>query len=206
MNFEAVKAWYTESVRRRIRNCRLAIFFGLLLMPVALAAAVCLVYGLLHGFGRRHEEPLSSATCWWISLAMIPVMFLSNLAVPRKNFLDRHVEEGTRAMRGEVYAQVFLWILLGGPRLLNWALDSFHEMKWLRTRDIHGCAAVLWVLNSNYKRVSYEDIQVALPWLDLDATIPVVLTIPGVVQLRTPPEGLSLTQDMRDSMRGGTHD
>jgi len=206
MDFEVVKAWYTESVNRRIGHCRLLGILGLVLMPLALALACGLLFCLLWVASHRQPNPPAISTCLWISLALIPLMFLLNLAVPRKNFLDRHVEEGTRAMRGEVYAQVFLWILLAGPMLVDWSLNSFREIKWLRERDVHSCAAVLWVLISHYKRVSYEEIQAALPWLDMQATIPVVLTIPGVIQLRTPPEGLSLHQEMREAMCTRKHD
>lgn len=206
MDFEAVKAWYTESVNRRIAHCRLMGILGLVFMPLALALACGLLFCLLWVFSQRRPDPRAASTCLWISLALIPLMFLLNLAVPRKNFLDRHVEEGTRAMRGEVYAQVCLWIVLAGPMLLTWSLNSFRESKWLRERDVHSCAAVLWVLISSYKKVSYEDIQTALPWLDMQATVPLVLTIPGVIQLRTPPEGLSLHQEMREAMRARKHD
>lgn len=200
MDFEAVKAWYTESVNRRIGHCRLMGILGLALMPLALALACGFLFCFLFLGSMRRSGSLSTSTCIWISLALIPLMFLVNLALPKKNFLDRHVEDGTRAMKSEVYAQVLLWIIVAGPRLVDWSLNSFREMKWLRERDVHSCAGVLWVLISNYKKVSYEDIQAALPWLDMQATIPLVLTIPGVVQLRTPPEGLSLHQELRNAM------
>lgn len=201
MDFEAVKAWYADSVNRRIRRCRFMGILGLVLMPLALALACGFLFCFLCLGSMRRSGTLSTSTCVWISLGLIPLMFLVNLGLPKKNFLDRHVEEGTRAMKGEVYAQVLLWIIIAGPRLMDWSLNSFREIKWLRERDMHGCSAVLWVLFSNYKRVSYDDIQAALPWLNMEATIPVVLTIPGVIQLRQPPEGLSLHQELRDAMR-----
>jgi hypothetical protein len=206
MNFEAVKAWYAESVRRRMRNCGIAGVLGILLMPLALALGSALIFGMLHGVGRRRHAMVDSTTALWISLGVIPLMFLLNQAVPRKNFLDRHVEEGTRAMRAEVYAQVFLWIVLAGPRLLDWSMASLREQKRLAGVDVHGCAAVLWLLLSRYKKVPYEEIQPAIPWLDIDNTLPQVLAIPGVVALNVPPPGLSLTQDMRDMMRAGEYD
>jgi len=212
MNFEAVKAWYTESVRRRIRNCGLAGVFGIILMPFALALAAALVFAILHGFGQRRDEPMTTTTAVWISLAVIPVMFIGNRCVPRQSLMDKYMDEGAPSFggrygrRGEVYVAVILWILFAGPRLLDWSIASFRERTRLKTVDIHGCSAVLWLLLSRYKKVPYEEIQTAIPWLDMDNTIPQVMAIPGVVALTVAPAGLSLTEDMRKGMRAGEHD
>lgn len=213
MNFEAVKAWYTESVRRRIRNCRIASVVGILLMPLALALAAGLIFGILHGFGGRREEPMSVSTAVWISLAVIPVMFIGNRCVPRESLMDKYMGEGgpdgftdRYRRRVEVYVAVITWILFAGPRLLDWSIDSLREQKRLKTVDIHSCSAVLWLLLARYKKVPYDDIQTAIPWLDMDNTIPQVMAIPGVVALTVVPAGLSLTQDMRDLMRAGKYD
>jgi hypothetical protein len=40
-----------------------------------------------------------------------------------------------------------------------------------------------------------------LDWLNLDAVLPDITRIPGIVFLKTPPPGLSLTQDFRDQVR-----
>jgi hypothetical protein len=213
MNFEAVKAWYTESVRRRIRNCGLAGVFGIILMPFALTLAVTLIFAVLHGFGHRREESMSVSTAVWISLAVIPLMFIGNRFTPRQSLLDKWAGDGPPdslgeryKRRAEVYVAVILWILFAGPRLIDWSIDSFRERTRLKNLDVHSCSAVLWLLLSRYKKVPYEDIQTAIPWLDMEATIPHVMAIPGVVTLNTHPQGLSLTQDMRDMMRAGNYD
>jgi len=213
MNFEAVKAWYTESVRRRVRNGRIAMVLGLVLMPVALAVAAGLVYALLHGFGRRREEPLSSTTCLWISLAIIPLMFIGNRCTPRRNLMDERMSEGPSdsfgghySRRGEVYFQFILWIMFAGPRLLDWALECFREARRLQQQDTHSCAAILWLMLTRGKKVPYEDLEREIPWLNVATALPEVRLIPGVVSLETQPAGLSMTQDLRENIRSGTFD
>ncbi len=213
MNFEAVKAWYTESVRRRIRNCGLAGVFGIILMPFALALASGFIFLILYGTGQRRMHPMSMSTAIWISLAAIPVMFMGNRCTPRQSLMDKYMSEGRVTSladryrrRYEVYGEVLLWILFAGPRLLDWSIASFRERTRLTTVDVHSCASVLWLLLARYKKVSYEEIQAAIPWLDMDNAIPQVMAIPGVVALTVAPAGLSLTQDMRDMMRAGKYD
>ena len=213
MNFEAVKAWYTESVRRRIRNCGLAGVFGIILMPFALALAVALIFAILHGFGSRRTEPMSATAAVWISLAAIPVMFIGNRCVPRQSLMDQWAGDGPPDSLGErykrrwqLYFAIVAWILFAGPRLLDWSIASWRERARLKSVDIHSCSAVLWLLLSRYKKVPYDDIQAAIPWLDMDATIPQVMAIPGVLALTVAPAGLSLTEDMRKGMRAGEHE
>ena len=105
------------------------------------------------------------------------------------------------ANRGVVLAHVFLWILFTGPRLLDWAIHSFRESARWKQTDTHSCAAVIWMVATRPRKVSFEDIRRELDWLDLEATLPQLKRIPGVLFLKGPPPGVGLTQEFRSAMR-----
>jgi hypothetical protein len=88
-----------------------------------------------------------------------------------------------------------------GPRLCSWGFASLRESRQWQELDAHGCAAVLWLLVSRPKKVPYEDFQSELPWLDLTIVLPQITRVPGVLQLQSPPAGLSLTEDLRKAIR-----
>jgi hypothetical protein len=50
-------------------------------------------------------------------------------------------------------------------------------------------------------KVSFDEIRQKLDWLDLEAMLPEMRQLEGVVFLKTAPAGLSLTQDFRDQIR-----
>ena len=116
--------------------------------------------------------------------------------------MDKQLSEGPdRSIRRQVVPLFFLWILFTGPRLLDWAFRSFGEARRWKQMDIHSCAAVLWVLMSRSGKVSFDEIRQKLDWLDLEAVLPEMRRLEGVVFLKTAPAGLSLTQDFRDQIR-----
>jgi hypothetical protein len=210
MDFEGVKALLTAANIRRARNCRICGVLGIVLGPVALVVAAILVYCILRVFTYDKLGASGHVTCLWISAAVIPLMFLGNLVVPRRDLMEERMCNGApdsfighETNKGVVIGHLFLWIMFTGPRLFSWASSQFRESKRLLALDTHSCAAVLWLLLCRNKKVPYEDIQTELPWLEMDSAIPQLLTIPGVVRLQTAPAGLSMTQDLRDAIRAG---
>ncbi len=211
MNFEIVKSWFGEWVEKRIRSCRTKGILGLILSPIALVVALLLVYGLTRLFTHdARNNPGSSRTGLWVALAALPLLFIFNRLVPRRNLMDERMSDGPPDSlvgryldRRLMVLYFFMWILFTGPRLIDWALDSFKEIKAWRSVDTHSCAAVLWMLLSRPRKVPYEDIQRELNWVNLDVTLPDLARIPGILFLTAPPPGLSLTQDFRDEAREG---
>jgi hypothetical protein len=214
MEFEAVKAWLTRWTDKRIKNCRFKGILGFTLCPVALIFALTCVYWLLRLFTEQRYAPGNRITCLWITLAILPLMFIGNRLAPRHDLMEERMSGGPAeaalaqygAGRSQVVILFFLWILFTGPRLVDWALGSFKEIHRLKQQDAHGCAAVLWLLVSRYKKVPYEDFEREIPWLDLTAVLPEVIRIPGVLELKTPPTGLGLTDDLRAAIRSGRVD
>ena len=140
--------------------------------------------------------------CLLICLAIVPCLFIGNRLVPRRDLMEEQLSEGPdRSLRRQVVPLLFLWILFAGPRLLDWAIRSFGEARRWKQMDVHSCAAVLWVLMSRTGKVSFDEIREKLAWLDLEAVLPEMKRLEGVVFLKTTPAGLSLTQDFRDQIR-----
>ena len=206
MNFENVKSWFDQWVEKRIGSCRVRAAAGFILTPIALAVALCLVYWMTRLLTQDRAHNLgSSRTAWWVILVLFPLLFVGNRLVPRRNLMEERMSEGTPGMFGRqrTLLYFFMWILFTGPRCLDWALDAIREIKAWRSVDTHSCAAVLWLLLSRPRKVPYEDIQRELDWLNLDVTIPELARIPGILFLKGPPPGLSLTQELRDEARDG---
>lgn len=203
MDFEAVKAWLTCRTQKKISNCRLLWILGLVLTPVALVVTTICVYWLLRLFTHDTSYNLGDSTlCLLISLAIIPCLFIGNRLVPHRDLMEEQLSEGPdRSIRRQVVPLFFLWILFTGPRLLEWAMYSFGEARRWKQMDVHSCAAVLWVLTSRPGKVSFDEIRQKLDWLDLEAVLPEMRRLEGVVFLKTAPAGLSLTQDFRDHIR-----
>jgi len=175
-------------------------------MPVALVVTGTLIYGLTFLFTHQRGEPVNHTICWTAVNVGIPLLFLVNRFTRPKNsgaLLDEPNDsfDGGYRSRQKVKVLFILWILFTGPRLLDWALSSIREIERLKQRDTHSSAAVLWTLLSSPKKVPFEQIQLELPWLEMDRVIPEVRQLEGVVYLPTAPAGLSLTEDLRKAIR-----
>jgi hypothetical protein len=209
MNFEAVKSWLTRRMSREANLYRLKGILGLALAPLALAAALTLVYWLLRLFTHDASNNLGDPRkCLWITLAVLPCLFIGNRLAPRRNLMEERMSAGPEtSLTGHYFARrealglLFLWIVFTGPRLFNWAADSFREAKRSQQMDVLSCAAVLWMLISSPRKVPFEDIQRDLEWLNWETVLPDLKRMPGVLFLQSPPTGLSLTTELRESIR-----
>lgn len=209
MDFETIKLWFAQWSEKQIKSCRVKGIAGLIMGPIALGVALGLAYCLARLFTHdRSYNPGNPTTCLWITLAVLPLMFMGNRLVPRRNLMEERMSEGPAdSIAGYVVERrvallyFFMWILFAGPRLFDWAFSSFREIKSWKEMDTHSCAAVLWLLLTRPRKVPYEDIRQQLDWLDLDATLEQLKQIPGILFLQTPPPGLGLTQEFRDEVR-----
>lgn len=209
MNFEVIKAWFERWNEKQIKSCRLKGIIGFSLTPIALLVASILVYWLLRIFLHDDANNLADPKpCLWITLGIIPVLFIANRFTPRRNLMEERMAEGPddsfaarAATRRTVIVYFFLWILFTGPRLLDWGLDSFRKIKTWKAMDTRSCAAVLWLLLSRPRKVPYTDVQKELDWLNMEAVLPELAEILGILFLKSPPPGLALTQEFRDTVR-----
>ncbi len=212
MEFEGVKTWLARQAEKQAKICRLKAAAGFVLAPGAVWVAARGVYGFVTIFtSSRYPRPGDAALCFWISVGAIPLMFLGNRMVPRRDLMEERMSDdaGDLAMfrygfgRGQVLLHLILWILFTGPRLTDWAMASVRESRRWQQQDAHSCAAVLWLLASRLKKVPYDEIRHEIPWLKLDDVMPELMRIPGVLRLKAPPPGLALTDDLRKAIGTG---
>src|SRR5689334_1215505 len=125
MDFETVKSWLVQWTEKQAKNCRLKGIAGVVLGPIALAVASVLVYAMARVFTHdRSYNPGNSTKCIWITLAVLPLMFIGNRIVPRRDLMDERMSEGPEdsflgryAARRMTLVYFFMWILFTGPRL-----------------------------------------------------------------------------------------
>ena len=179
MNFEIVKLWFTQWIEKRASSCRTKAIIGFILAPIALAVAMLLVYGLTRLFTHDiRYNPASSRTGVWVALAVLPLLFVFNRLVPRRNLMEERMSDGPpdslvgRYLDRRLMVLYFLmWILFTGPRLIDWALGNLREIDAWKKTDTHSCAAVLWLLLSRSRKVPFEEFQRELDWLNMDTTL-----------------------------------
>jgi MFS family permease len=220
MEFEAVKIWYENHIKRQIRHRWLLAGLGFVLMPFATIVGTALIYGFLFLFAHQSDSihqpddqpPALDLKCFWITLGIVLVMFIVNFLIPKKKRPETFYSEepdvddsvvGQYVHRRKVVAKLILWIILTGPRLLSWAIFSLKEISRLKKQDTHSCAALLWLLTIKGCKVPYDNIPRDLDWLDVGTTLSQIQDLPGVVFLKNPPPGVSLTDDLRAAIRTG---
>ncbi|HTB84717.1 MAG TPA: hypothetical protein VK742_13765 [Candidatus Sulfotelmatobacter sp.] len=217
MEFETVKQWYAGHVKRQIRHRGLLALLGFILFPIGATAGAVIIFGIVSVFfGHRRRygaDGLSDAGCFWATVGIVALMFIVNAFIPRKRGPEKLYSEEADVddslaghyLRGRiVQLEIFLWITLTGPRLLSWSLFSLSEISRLKKQDIHSVGALLWLMLVKRGKVPYDDIPKELDWLDVQTTLAQLEDMPGIVHLKNPPPGISMTDDLRAAIREGT--
>jgi len=217
VEFETVKQWYADHVKRQIRQRGLLALLGFLLFPVGTTAGAVIIFGIVYvffGHRRRYgDDGLSDAGCFWVTVGIVAILFIVNAFIPRKRGPEKLYSEeadtddsfaGHYFQGRKMQAKIFLWIILTGPRLFSWSLFSVQEVSRLKRNDIHSGGALLWLMLVKRGKVPFDDIPKELDWLDVQTTLAQLEDVPGIVFLKTPPPGISMTDDLRTAIRNGT--
>ncbi|HEU5396683.1 MAG TPA: hypothetical protein VFV81_05910 [Verrucomicrobiae bacterium] len=217
MEFETVKAWLVDHTNREIRRRRMMALLGLILTPFATVVGGILIYSVLFLFRHRSDRDPDIAVLdlkvLLTTVGILAVMFAVNALVRRKKEPEKLYSEEVEVsdslldgyvQRQRVVANFFLWIALTGPRLFSWSLFSFREISRLKNADLHGPAALLWLMLAKRAKVPYDSVPRELPWLDLQPALAHLQHLPGIVFLKSPPAGISMTDDLRSAIRNGT--
>lgn len=214
MDFESVKTWLTNYNNKQIGRRWMLAWLGFILLPIATMVGGLLIYGFLWLILHQSERnaPGFDTTCLWITLAIVLVAFIATLFFQKQKepetfyHEDAQVEDslvGHYVNRRKVQAKFFLWIILTGPRLLGWSISSLNEISRLKKQDVHSCAAVMWLSIVKRGKVPYDDLPKELDWLEVEPTLLQLKHIPGILFLKTPPAGISLSDDLRKAIRTG---
>ena len=211
MDFETIKAWLSKQTNRQIRIRWWLALLGLFLTPFGIAVGAFLVFVIAWVSTHDSSDPAIDAKCLWIALAGVPVLFVINRFMPRHEGQEKYYHDepdtsfvGHYVNREKVKLRFLLWLLFTGPRLVDWWISSFRRIYRLQKQDTHSCAAVLWLLLLKGKRLAYADFQSEFDWLDVEATLPQLAWLPGMLYFKTQPPAVSLTEDLRTAIRQGT--
>jgi len=165
------------------------------------------VFVIAHAFTRDSQDPQIDTKCLWFTLVFIPLLFVVNRFMPRKEKEVYYHEEpdtslaGSYLSRQKVKISILLWLLFTGPRLVDWVIYSFRRISHLKRQDTHSCAAVLWLLLVKGKRVQFTDIQIELDWVDVEKTMAELAWMDGLLFIKTGPPAASLSDDFRTEIR-----
>lgn len=208
MDFDYIKAWLERYNASVITKSRLCGILGLILFPIGLVAGFFLVFIIAGVFARDSYGRPSLAAAFWIAVACVPLMFVGNYLMRdrrKRNHWDTDAgPDGVLEImlwRYKIVWAVICWVIFTGPRLLSWSVGSFRKARATGQQDTHSCAALLWLLSSRPSRVPLEEIPTVLEWLSLEATMPELQKIPGVLYFPGPPAGLTLSTDLRTAIR-----
>jgi hypothetical protein len=208
MHFERIKEWLTAKTAKEIRIRILLAILGLILTPIGIAVGAFVIFIIARVVTRDSSDPRMDVKCFWFALITIPVLFLLNLLMPRQTKDVYYHDDPDLSLTGQYMTRqktklkVMLWLLLTGPRLVDWVIFSFRRMLQLKRQDTHSCAAVLFVLFTKSKRVSYADIQAELDWLNLEQTLPQLTWLEGLLFVTTAQQpALNLNEDLRAEIR-----
>ncbi len=86
------------------------------------------------------------------------------------------------------------------PRVVMSGLHLFGKSHRLQQLDLPGCAAVLYVLYTARRKVSFQEIANAVEGLDPTRVFPQMRDIDGVLLLSADPAGLTLSPELRQTI------
>jgi hypothetical protein len=88
-----------------------------------------------------------------------------------------------------------------GPRAVVKAFHMFSHAMKLRRMDLDGCGAVLTVLFSVQRKLSFQEIVASVDWMNPAVVFPQLHWVDGVIFLAAEPAGLTLSQEFRQTLR-----
>jgi hypothetical protein len=203
MEPEEVKKWLK---RRAAEESTVGVFAGCVsliggaLAWIAAAAVVTLV--LLVGFLQLVYLLNQAFGVSW-AVGMSASRILSLAAVVFLGLLVLHGQVGKRH-RAELTSVRFfvLDLVCSGPRFVLDGIGCFRRVQAWRELDLDVCARALSVLLGSPRRVPLDELERSVIGFRRDKFIDQLLLIEGVVLLRRPQAGMSLTSDLRAALTG----
>jgi hypothetical protein len=164
---------------------------------------------------------------WFHSAAgifLIPALFWGNARTSRDYLSEYSVTVGTAAdtvvnfyipgvgmgsninplAPGTIHAGVKMITdcLYTGPRVVMGGFHMIGRGQRLRQLDREGCAAVLTLLFASHRKLAFQEIVDQVSGLDPARVFPQLHWVEGVIFLAAEPAGLTLSQDLRQTLRG----
>jgi hypothetical protein len=218
MAVDPVTAWLSRTIETERRNTLGVVIAGAFGGLIALVVTFAFTYGAIW-FISFSLLSVSSVMCFWITAALMVALFIGNITTSREYLESYSFTTGTASDKvvsfdvpqvgmvsninpiapdsAHSFLKMFTSILFTAPRLVMGAIHGVARWKRLGSLDLEGCGAILGHLLQNEHRVALTDIGEAFHHRSLERLLPQLAEVSGVLFLKSPPPGLSLSTDLR---------
>jgi hypothetical protein len=221
MNVSDVEAWLTRKVARESALGLLGSAGLLLASTVVLLISFWVVYCFLWfiGFQCHHWFSIPHAVRVGVGLLVLVLLFIGNARTDPEYLSEFSLTPGTAGDEVVVFylpavgvvsnlnplapdythnaVKMIVDIAFSGPRLAVAAWRAVRKARRLRQMDVPHAAEVLAVLLSAPGKVSFSELFPQIGRSDPTRVFVPLHDIEGVLFLQTPPQGMTLTQDLR---------
>ena len=215
MNVASVEAWLTRKVARESALSLLGSVGLFLASALVLFITFWIVYGFLWfiGFQFRHWFAIPHMVRIGVGLLVLVLLFIGNAQTDPEYLSEFSLTPGLTGDQAVVFylpalgvvspdqtrnaAKMITELGFSGPRLAVAAWRAARKAKRLRQLDVPHAAEVLAVLLSARGKVSFSELLPQIGKHDPARVFVALHDIEGVVFLQSPPQGMSLTQDLR---------
>lgn len=221
MNVSNVEAWLTRKVARESALSLLGSAGLFLASALVLLISFWVVYCFLWfiGFQFRHWISIPHAVRVGVALLVLVLLFIGNARTDQEYLSEYSLTPGTASDEIVVFylptvgtvsnlnplapdytrnaVKMIVDISFSGPRLAAAALRAARKARRLRQMDVPHATEVLAVLLSARGKVSFSELLPQIGKHDPTRVFVPLHDIEGVVFLQSPPQGMSLTQELR---------
>src|SRR5437773_4189993 len=215
MNVANVEAWLTRKVARESALSLLGSVGLFLASALVLFITFWVVYCFLWfiGFQFRHWFAIPHMVRIGVGLLVLVLLFIGNARTDPEYLSEFSLTPGLTGDQAVVFylpalgvvspdqtrnaAKMITELGFSGPRLAVAAWRAARKAKRLRQLDVPHAAEVLAVLLSARGKVSFSELLPQIGKHDPARVFVALHDIEGVVFLQSPPQGMSLTQDLR---------
>lgn len=194
---------------------------GILLVTLAYYLGVCVLWAFLFFFASGIPSTLLVRG---LAGLFVLLVFYESWRSTRKLFegYSDNPSAGGAALSAALYAAGIGWgprgiiplssgtsrnalrvvadLLCSGPRLLRNTVRHLRRARARSHADIEGCAQVLGALLAANRRVPLENLHRRFPHIELPIVLEQLSWLGGVVFLKSPPQGLTLTESLREEL------
>jgi DNA-directed RNA polymerase subunit RPC12/RpoP len=204
-----VEKWLQRQLAAEVfGNLAVGGLMALLSLPLMIINVVLIWFVVRLVFGGHPLEEMvgNSRFSWDISTVVAGILFLvwSALYVAWHEWREwrKHNNPAPHDDNPPIWdtGLVVLQILFAAPGAIYSALSFFNHARTWVLLDVKGCSQVLGRLLSHPRRVALDELKREFPELDWDKLLRQMHLIPGVVFLTSPPAGLSLTGEFRQTL------
>ena len=221
MNVSSVEAWLRRKVAREsalsLLGCAGLLFASALVLLFTFWVVYCFLWFI--GFQFHHWFSIPHAVRVGVGLLVLVLLFIGNARTDPEYLSEFSLTPSLAGDQAVVFylpavgmvsnlnplapgqtrnaVKMITDLSFSGPRLAVAAWRAVQKAKRLRQMDVPHAAEVLAILLSARGKVSFSELFPQIGKHDPSRVFVPLHDIEGVVFLQSPPQGMSLTQDLR---------